>query len=42
MGHLVVGGNIVQEHASDHIDYIERARGGMTVAVGRFDNSALH
>ena len=41
VGHLVVGESILQGHASDHIDDIERARGSMAVAVGRFDNLAL-
>ena len=35
---VVVREGIVQGHASDHI---EKVRGSMTVAVGRFDNSAL-
>ena len=37
----VVKKRIVQGHSRDHIDHIERAGGGMAVAVRQFDNSAL-
>lgn len=38
---VIVGEKIVQGHAIDPLDDVERVQGSTAVAVARFDNSAL-